>query len=89
MYNLYTKFVKILEICKQFSENLFNERAVGATIKKRLWKSCRSQNLVMEFWMSVERFTSKKLFGILRSLNQMTSTVLALSVKHSYENSGI
>ena len=22
MYNLYTKFVKILEICKQFSENL-------------------------------------------------------------------
>ena len=25
MYNLYTKFVKILEICKQFSENLINE----------------------------------------------------------------
>lgn len=25
MYNLYTKFVKILEICKQFSENLVNE----------------------------------------------------------------
>ena len=25
MYNLYTKFVKILEICKQFSENLANE----------------------------------------------------------------
>ena len=25
MYNLYTKFVKILEICKQFSENLGNE----------------------------------------------------------------
>ena len=24
-YNLYTKFVKILEICKQFSENLVNE----------------------------------------------------------------
>ena len=25
MYNLYTKFVKILEICKKFSENLVNE----------------------------------------------------------------
>ena len=25
MYNLYTKVVKILEICKQFSENLVNE----------------------------------------------------------------
>ena len=25
MYNLYTKFVKALEICKQFSENLVNE----------------------------------------------------------------
>ena len=25
MYNLYTKFVKILEIFKQFSENLVNE----------------------------------------------------------------
>ncbi len=25
MYNLYTKFVKILEICKQFSEILVNE----------------------------------------------------------------
>ena len=25
MYNLYTKFVKILEVCKQFSENLVNE----------------------------------------------------------------
>ena len=24
MYNLYAKFVKILEICKQFSENLVN-----------------------------------------------------------------
>ena len=25
MYKLYTKFVKILEICKQFTENLVNE----------------------------------------------------------------
>ena len=25
MYNLYTKFVKMLGICKQFSENLVNE----------------------------------------------------------------
>lgn len=24
-YNLYTKFVKILEICKQYSKNLVNE----------------------------------------------------------------
>ena len=26
MYNIYTKFDKILEICKQFSVNLVNER---------------------------------------------------------------
>ena len=25
MYNLYTKFAKILEICKKYSENLVNE----------------------------------------------------------------
>ena len=25
MHNIYTKFVKILEICKQFAENLVNE----------------------------------------------------------------
>ncbi len=25
MYNLYTKIVKILEVCKQFSENFVNE----------------------------------------------------------------
>mgnify|MGYP004454809407 FL=1 len=25
MYNLYTKLVKILEVCKQFSVNLVNE----------------------------------------------------------------
>ena len=25
IYNLYTKFVKILEICKQFFENLVNQ----------------------------------------------------------------
>ena len=25
MYNLYTKFIKVLEICKQFSEKLVNE----------------------------------------------------------------
>ena len=27
MHNLYTKFVKILELCKQFSENFMNESA--------------------------------------------------------------
>ena len=27
MYNVYTKFVKILEVCKQFSENFINESA--------------------------------------------------------------
>lgn len=25
MYNLYTKFVKILEICKQYSKNIVNK----------------------------------------------------------------
>ena len=30
MYNLYTKFVKILEICKQFSGNLVNESGNGS-----------------------------------------------------------
>ncbi len=27
MHNLHTKFVKTLEICKQFSQNLVNEHA--------------------------------------------------------------
>lgn len=39
--------------------------------------------------MSVECSTSKILFGMLRSLNQMTPTVLALSVRFSNEKSGI
>ena len=30
MYNLYTKFVKILEIYKQFSGNLVNESGNGS-----------------------------------------------------------
>ena len=34
MYNLYTKFVKILETCKQFSENLVNEN--GRNIPRRV-----------------------------------------------------
>ena len=29
MYNLYTKFVKILEICKQFSENGAPDKPCG------------------------------------------------------------
>ena len=33
MHNLYTKFVKILEICKQFSENLVNESGNVAFMK--------------------------------------------------------
>ena len=32
MYNLYAKYVKILEICKQFSENLVNVGANGFTM---------------------------------------------------------
>ena len=42
MYNLYTKFVKILEICKQFSENLVNEsgnvHVVVLFPSFRIWK---------------------------------------------------
>ncbi len=43
MYNLYTKFVKILEICKQFSENLVNESLVMFHVvvlfpSFRIWK---------------------------------------------------
>ena len=42
MYNLYTKFVKILEICKQFSENLVNESGNvprrGPVPKFSIWK---------------------------------------------------
>ena len=38
MYNLYAKFIKILEICKQFSENLVNEFGnVPCRIKSFLW----------------------------------------------------
>ena len=42
MYNLYTKFVKILEICKQFSENLVNESVMFHVVvlfpSFRIWK---------------------------------------------------
>ena len=46
MYNLYTKFVKILDICKQFSENLVNESAnygdkgyIGADVQLDLFET--------------------------------------------------
>ena len=46
MYNLNTKFVKILEICKQFSENLVNESAnygdkgyIGADVQLYLFET--------------------------------------------------
>ena len=32
MYNLYTKFVKMLEIGKQFSENIDNESSMNRTM---------------------------------------------------------
>ena len=35
MYNLYAKFVKILEICKQFSENLVNADSTSKCKIKR------------------------------------------------------
>ena len=41
MYNLYTKFVKILEKCKQFSENLVNESGNVPRVlfpSFRIWK---------------------------------------------------
>ena len=45
-YNLYTKFVKILEICKHFSENLVNESAnygdkgyIGADVQLDLFET--------------------------------------------------
>ena len=44
MYNLYTKFVKILEICKQFSENLVRESGNvtrrGPVPEFTIWKWC-------------------------------------------------
>ena len=36
MYNLYTKFAKILEICKKYSENLVNE---SENQKQEIWQS--------------------------------------------------
>ena len=36
MYNLYTKFAKILEICKKYSENLVNE---SENKKQEIWQS--------------------------------------------------
>ena len=42
MYNLYAKFVKILEICKQFSENLVNDSGKFHVVvlfpSFRIWK---------------------------------------------------
>ena len=44
MYNLYTKIVKILEICKQFSENLVRESGNltrrGPVPEFSIWKWC-------------------------------------------------
>ena len=44
MDNLYTKFVKILEICKQFSENLVSESGDvtrrGPVPEFSIWKLC-------------------------------------------------
>ena len=44
MDNLYTKFVKMLEICKQFSENLVNESGnvprSGPVPEFPIWKLC-------------------------------------------------
>ena len=40
MHNLYTKFIKILEICKQFSENLVNESGnIGADVQLDLFET--------------------------------------------------
>ena len=41
MYNLYTKFIKILEICKQFSQNLVN---VAGNIPAQFKTSVESQS---------------------------------------------
>ncbi len=43
MYNLYTKFVKILERCKQFSENLVNES--GGAGSQRVSAKAKSARL--------------------------------------------
>ena len=52
MYNLYTKIVKILEICKQFSENLVRES--GNVTRRGLFLSFRFGNcalsLATETW---------------------------------------
>ena len=49
MYNLYTKFVKILEICKQFSENLVNESgnhtSAEGELSNRPIHSCRGRSI--------------------------------------------
>ena len=44
MYNLYTKFVKILEICKQFSENLVNES--GGQVRNVYLQKRKAQGLM-------------------------------------------
>ena len=42
MHNLYTKLVKILEICKQFSENLVNE--MGNVPRIESTSKCKIKN---------------------------------------------
>ena len=44
MYNLYTKFVKILERCKQFSENLVNES--GGQVRNVYLQKRKAQGLM-------------------------------------------
>ena len=61
MYNLYTKFVKILEICKQFSENLVNESVMFHVVvlfpSFRIWKwwryplTAETESIDSEKWL--------------------------------------
>ena len=85
MHNLYAKIAKILEICKQFSENLVNESGMflcivffsSKTILQRLSKCMRSEYCVRRIrhwaamWLSVTYMTcGTSLFMITNTITQ-------------------
>ena len=70
MYNLYTKFVKILEKCKQLSENLVNE---SGNVARRGPVPKFSDLEVVELFLTAETESSEKWLFDLNCKNTRTA----------------
>ncbi len=87
MYNLYIKFVKILEICKQFSDNLVNESGFLSSSRLRF---LRFTEYIL-FWHRLHALCG--LSGVVHSYDLSKASVADLhymkDVKHTYHNCSI